>query len=216
MTLANDTISPADFEHEIGALKMEAEAFDGVEITAYNAPAVRDIIARATALSKKVEAARKAAKQPHLDAGKAIDAEYKVPLASITDLATLGKRLLQPFLIAEQRRAQEEAEAARKKAEALRDDAMLAERAEQQAKVATKAAEASGRVQSHSGLARAASLRTRRFATVTDGPALVAHYASHPSMVEEALRLANADIRAAKGEPITIPGVRVEEVQEVA
>jgi hypothetical protein len=102
------------------------------------------------------------------------------------------------------------------KAEALRNDAILADRASAQAKEAEKAAASAGKVQSSSGSARTISLRTIRSANVTDASALVAHYANHPAIIAEAERLANADIRAAKGAAISIPGVNINEEQVAA
>jgi hypothetical protein len=44
----------------------------------------------------------------------------------------------------------------------------------------------------------------------------VAHYASHPASIAEADRLANAEIRAAKGAEISIPGIEINEEQVAA
>lgn len=216
MTIPNDLPSAADFDHEIGALELEAQAFEGVEVDATIAEKIGAIIDRARKLAKRIESARKVAKEPHLEAGRRVDADFKVPVASATKIADDSKKLLQPYLIAEQKRQQAEAEAARIKAEALRNDAILADRANAQAKEAEKAAASAGKVQSSSGSARTISLRTIRSATVTDPVALVTHYASHPAIIAEAERLANADIRAAKGVKVSIPGIEIKEEQVAA
>jgi hypothetical protein len=209
--LPNET-GAADFENEIGALKMELDAFKGVEITAENAPEVRDVIARAGEMSKRAEARRKDDKQPHLDAGRAVDASYKPVLASIAEIGTAAKAILKPFIIAEQERQRAEAEAARKAAEKAREDAIMSERAAAKEKAAAEPVRISGGTTG----ARAVSLRTRRFAQITDAAALVVHYADRISVIEAAEKCANAEIRAAKGGAISIPGVTIAEEQEVA
>ncbi|MFT6474688.1 MAG: hypothetical protein ACJAUS_002413 [Qipengyuania sp.] len=216
MSIPNDLPSAADFDHEIGALQLEAKAFEGVEIDATVAEKIGAIIDRARKLAKRIDAARVVAKEPHLTAGRQVDADFKVPVSSASKVADDSKKMLQPYLIAEQRRQQAEAEAARLKAKALRNDAILADRASAQAKEAEKAAASAGKVQSSSGSARTISLRTVRSASVTDAAALVAHYASHPAIIAEAERLANAEIRAAKGAEISIPGIEINEEQVAA
>jgi hypothetical protein len=209
--MKNDIQAPEDFIHEIGALEMDAKAFEGVEITAENAPALRDVIARGVALGKKIEAARKGAKQPHLDACKDVDADFKPVAEHVSGIAGAAKGLLTPFLVAEQKRQQEAAAEARAWAEVLATkeaDAAAVETAKQVA--------VAGRVESASGLARAISLRTYRSARVTDAAAMVAHFAGHASVIEAAEKLANAAIRDAKGQPITIPGVEIVEEQRAA
>jgi hypothetical protein len=209
--MKNDIQSPDDFIHEIGALEMDAAAFDGVEITAENAPALRDVIARGVALGKKIEAARKCAKQPHLDACKDVDADFKPVAEHVTGISNGAKGLLTPFLVAEQKRQQEAAAEARAWAEVLASKEASATAAETE-----KQAAAAGRVESASGLARAISLRTYRSARVIDASALVAHFAGHASVIEAAEKLANAAIRDAKGEHVAIPGVEVVEEQRAA
>ncbi|MED5549805.1 MAG: hypothetical protein VX529_10660 [Pseudomonadota bacterium] len=216
MSIPNDIPSPADFEHELAALALEAKAFEGAEIDAKSAEKVGEIIDRARKLAKRIEDARKIAKDPHLKAGQKVDAEFKPTIASAEKIAADSKKLLQPFLVAEQKRRDAEAAEARRKAEALRDDALLADRAQSQAKEAEKVAASAHKVQSSSGSARTISLRTVRSAEVTDAAALVEHYAAHPAIIAEAERLANADIRAAKGAAITIPGVKIHEEQVAA
>jgi len=212
----NPAPSPDDFAHEVGALEMDAANFEGVTITSENAGALRDIVARGNDIKKRMEAARKDAKQPHLDAGKAVDAAFKPPIENTTGIVTTAKSRLQAYLIAEQERERAEAEAARKAAEALKDDAIIGQRVTEIADAKAKQAEQAGRVASQDGIAKVASLRTYRFAQVDDATALVAHYASNPDMIALAEKLANADIRAAKGAEITIPGVTVAEEKRVA
>lgn len=209
MTLHNEPGASA-FEHEIGALRMDLDALDGVTITADNAPNLRDVMARATALTKRMEAARKDQKQPHLDAGRAVDADYKPWLSDVASLKNAAGDRLTPFLRAEQERQQREAEAARKLAEQERGDTILEDRAKAKAAQASEAP----RVNSASGLAKAASLRTFRYAKVTDAAKLVAHFADDFGVIDAAEKAANAKIRAAKGRPLEIPGIEIIEEQK--
>lgn len=229
MTIPNDTGPRADdFTHSIDTLKHEAEAIEGVN--ADNAEAARDVIARAQQVSKRVEAARKEAKQPHLDASKAVDAEFKPLKEALDGIANTLKKALSDFLLAEERRRQQEAEAARKAAEeaaafaaeADMDDelaeraAKFAQKRQEQAQQAEQAAADKTRVGSQDGIARAASLRTYRYAEITHPAATANHYINHPDLLATLEKLANADIRAAKGEAVTIPGVAVREEKRVA
>lgn len=231
MTIPNDTGPRADdFLHSVEALKLEANKFQ--DVTADNAGDARDLIARTQALGKKVEAARKEAKQPHMDAAKAVDTEFKPLKEALDELVAAIKRPLQAYLVAEEKRRQAEAEAARKAAEeaaafaedASADDdeelaakaAEFAKRRQEKAEQAAALAENGAKVESKAGLSRAASLRTYRYAEVTDTAAAAAHYANHPDVIEAIQKVANAEIRAAKGAPVTIPGIVVREEQRVA
>src|SRR5690606_8071525 len=160
------------------------------------------------------------AKQPHIDAAKAVDAAFKPALAEVADALGVAKNPLALFLAAEEARhgaeageARRDAEDAAKTSEARKDDAAIAALAREYAEAPAlaakrkeRAAASAGNVGSASGLARAASLRVYRSARVIDSAALVAHYAGRQDVIDAALKLANADIRASKGE-ITIPGV---------
>lgn len=229
MTIPNDTGPRADdFTHSIDALRLEAKRF--TEVSGDNAGDARDLIARTQALSKKVEAARKEAKQPHLDAGKAVDAEFKPIKSTLDDLVAAIKKPLQAYLLAEEQRRQADAEAARKSAEdaaafaeAAQEDGELAARAaefarkrQEQAQQAEALAANKPRVESEDGIARAASLRTYRYAEVSDASAAATHYAKHPDLIAAIEKIANAEIRAAKGETVSIPGVTVREEKRIA
>lgn len=231
MTLRNDTGPRADdFTHSVDALRLEADRFE--EVTPDNASDARDLIARTQALGKKVEAARKEAKQPHMDAAKAVDADFKPLKEALDGLVAAVKKPLQAFLVAEEKRRQAEAEAARKAAEEAAafaqdasedEDAELAAKAEEfarrrqeKADQAAALAESGARVESKAGLSRAASLRTYRFAEITDPVAAATHYANHPDVVAAIQKVANAEIRAAKGAAVSIPGIVIKEEQRVA
>lgn len=229
MTIPNEAPPSADdFMFQVEALKLDADNLP--EINADTAPKVRDLLGRVTEMAKKIEAGRKAAKEPHLEAGRRVDAEFKPLTDTLAALKDAINRPLAAWLKAEQDRQRAEAEAARKAAEeaaafqeAMADDEDMAAKAKAfaekrqiEADLKQAQAEGSGRVQSASGFTRAAGLRTYRSAEITDAAALVAHFASHPDVVDAALKAANAAIHAAKGGEVNIPGVRVVEEQKVA
>jgi hypothetical protein len=229
MTIPNYAAPSADdFIHVVDALRLDIEAMP--EVNAETAPAIRDLLARTGEAAKKVESARKEAKEPHLEAGRQVDASFKPLLDTLAGLKDAINRPLAAFLKAEQDRQRAEAEAARKAAQEaaefsrqFEDDPEIAARAKAFAEQKAKAADAmssqadnAGRIGSATGTSRAAALRTYRRAEVEDAAKLVAHFASHPDVIDAALKAANAALRAAKGEDIQIPGVRVVEETKVA
>ncbi len=190
----------------------------------------RDEIGYGVSLAKEIDKQRDTEKRPHLEAGRKIDAAYKPLIEGAEHIQKDLKRQLSAFLSAKEaearRVAAEKAEAARRAEEAARkaaepeDDPFLAATADAapdpaqavaDAKVAALEVKAAGRVASETGGFATAGLKTVRKAKVTDFVALVAHYASHTDMQTLAERLANADIRHAKGAAITIPGVEIVE-----
>lgn len=215
--------SANDFDNEIGALNLEMEAFKDVTITSENAEKLRDIIARSAAIAKRVEEARKKAKDPHWEAGKKVDKDYKVPATRVVGVGDSAKALMKPFLIAEKKKAeekaarlQEEAAKANRLAERLKENQSFGEaagekavEAEKQAVVAEKAIKSAGQVQSHAGISRVVSLRQKRWAKVIDSKKLVEHYRAKQSVIDAAITCANAEIRASRGGEVIIPGVEV-------
>ena len=214
------------FAEEIENLKSRAEAFG--EINNENAGEARDLIGLAKKLAKDIDAKRKEEKEPHLTAGREIDGLYN-PLVQNAKAApaSVEKSLL--AFVTEQKRIAEEArreaerkaaeEAARAKAmeddELLRDDAAeAAKQAEAEAKLVAAESKMVGSVKGSEGF-RAASVRVTRKADVIDNLKLVHHYALHPDVVLAAVKAANADIRAAKGAPIEIPGVKIVELESL-
>lgn len=168
------------------------------------------------------EKARKAEKEPHLEAGRAVDAKWK----TLTDKGTLAAKTaataLTPWLQkvqaekdAEQKRLREEAEA---KAEEARKafqttaatDLEARAEAEQLAKEAAKATAAANKIDRS-----ATGLRTYWTATVTDYGALLAHMkANDPDglkiMLDEyATKQKNAGVRM-------LSGVLIEEERRAA
>lgn len=214
-----------DLNSRVSAIRDELLAIESV--TGENSGVVKDKIAKAKEIAKEIEEARKAAKEPHLEAGRQIDAAFNPLKDKITDAWSGPSKMLEAWMIAERKRAEEVArEAARLAAEkAEREKAITEFVGEQSEDVAAlntaaakakKLAEEAGRVQSASGEGRATGLKTVRTAKVTDAKALVVHYFEHPDVLGAATKLANAAIRAAKGGPISIPGVEVQEEQRLA
>lgn len=180
---------------------------------------------------RKVEAERKEKKQPHIDAGKAVDGRYnplKAPLQKIKDLLEPRIRAwlkAKEERIAEEKRqaeeealkAMQEAEDAKKAAEAAEGDvignAVAAEEAEAKADEALKEVSRvaqPARAKGDYGQ-RATGLRTVYRARVTDALAVLTHcyrrgnVADVDAIVELAERLASAHMRATKG-TAEIPG----------
>jgi hypothetical protein len=212
------------FAEEIYSLNERAENFGPVSDD--NAGEARDLIGIAKKLAKDIDAKRDEEKRPHLDAGREIDGTYKPLVESAKYACSTLEKSLTEFIVEQKRKAEEirraaEAKAAEEdaKAKALADDALLGESTAEAAQEAANAAEIAtakekmaGNVKGSEGF-RAAGLRTIRKATVTDQAKLIFHYHSHPDVMEVCLRLANAEIRAAKGAPISIPGIEVVETE---
>lgn len=203
-------------------------------ITDFNVNEARDAVGYGGDLAKEIDAQRDVEKRPHLEAGRKIDGAYKPLVTEAETLQKALKKTVEAFVVKREDEARKkaaaaaqalrEAEEARLKAEAEAaepiEDPFLAATAEPipdtkamaaAAKLAEAQAAASSRVSSAAGGYTAAGLRTIRKAKVTDFAALVQHYAGHREVKELCERLANADIRHAKGNPITIGGVEIVE-----
>ncbi len=197
-----------------------------------NASQVRDVIGSGSELAKEIEKQRKGDKQPHLDASRAIDAAYRPVTDEVSSAVKQLKGLLGKFLADQERiardKAQEEARKLREAEEAaeqVEDDPFLAATADvseaasditlatEKARLAEMEAKAASRIPSETGGFRATGLKTKRVAVVTDAAALAQHYVERGNTDLIALleRLANADVRHAKGGPVNLPGVLVEE-----
>lgn len=200
--------------------------------TADQAGQARDLLAKLTARGKEAEEARKAEKQPHLDAARDVDARYEPLKTLLAACAAPVKRLLEGWLQRERERQELEAAAARLEAKRLADEAAKAaqqagsvaaaaaaqvsmQRAEEASATARKAEAAKPQVASAVGGARAAALRRTWFAKLVSVPLACRRYGSHPEVVAVLEKLASAEVRAAKGK-ITIPGFSVEYKESVA
>lgn len=176
--------------------------------------------------AKDIEKARKADKQPHMDAAKAVDELYKPQVDRLTAAANIIKGLLTDFLRKkedERRRVEEErrraAEEARRKAEeasreaASVDQQVAAQKARGDAEAAAKVAEQTAKSRAQvTGQGRTVSLRTRRVAVIVDQGKVYRKFRDHPSVIEALQKLVNAEVRAGK----SVPGVEVREEQAAA
>jgi hypothetical protein len=189
------------------------------------------------AAEKAVEERRTAEKKPHIDAAKAVDAEWN----PLKDLLAKAKALVNPRLTAwlqklEQQRqeklrkereeadrlAREAAEAAAKAAEEAKKAGDVigatvaaeaaAKAAEEAGKNVTKLEKAPANLQSSLG-ARTKSLRTYWHARVTSHMQALAHFKNHPKVVELVEQLAEAE---AKEDAAPIPGVEFWKEQKAA
>jgi hypothetical protein len=210
--------------------RFKADADTVTEITEANAQFVRDHVGYGGKLAKEIDATRDDKKRPHLEAGRQIDGAYK-PLIEECDKIIKGlKQKLAAFLDAREREAKRIADEARRKLEEAErlaakaveepeEDPFLAataptvdvKAAHVEAKIAEGQALAASRVSSAAGGFAATSLKTKRSAKVTDWQKLAMHYLNSGDLRATLEKLANADIRHAKGAAIEIPGVEIVE-----
>lgn len=203
-----------------------------------------DFLTGAKRLLSEAEEARKAEKQPHLDAGRAVDESWAALKTRIEKVIGVVRPMIDAFAKAKAARQRAEAEAARKRAEDAARQAREAEEAAKNAMTPSARIEAEERVaaaqqaQEHeqrkaerasapvkiasaTGLANNRGLKTIRKAKIVSLGAALAHYKNNPALADAILTLANADLRhsptvdGVKRIP-TIPGIEFEESQEIA
>lgn len=181
----------------LSLLEMEGENwFDGAEVeTQAQADEVSKLIDAARKAAKAFDGDRKAEKQPHADAAKAVDVAWKPLIDGADRIVEVGKGALTPFLMAQEKAKRDAEEAARKKAadaaaEAARlaaenDGSLAAAKARDAAIEDAKRAEAAASFAERdkagakgSGMARALSLRTTWRSTIEDRRALLNHVAA--------------------------------------
>lgn len=207
------------------ATAQEAPRFN--ELTNDTAGAVRDFIGNVARIGKEAEASRKSLKQPHLDAGRTIDESFKPVVVLVDQIVKPLKKQLSDFLAEQERIKREVAEKARKEAEAkaalaakVKEDEFIGDFAEQEAEKAAKDAKYAELLAEQNNVKgtsdRAMGLRTYRKANVVNAAMLVGHYASNPDVIALCERLANAEIRAARGGEVSIPGIEIVEERKVA
>lgn len=192
-----------------------------------------DFLSGARQLFKEIEERRKVEKQPFLDAGYEIDAAFNRVKETVERAANLVKPLVEAFLreeeakekarkAKEERKARREAEAAehaRNQAEE-RNDVVGQQEAEERAEAAreaeAKAQKAeSAKLDSATGGGKRTALRTHRYAEITNVNQAMLYYRAHPEMTRLLLRLANAEVRSAKGKAINIPGFDIKEERKL-
>ena len=223
------------FAAEATEIADAASEWAGVEIASdTKAGELKDFLDTARAKLKEIEDRRKAEKQPFLDAGRDVDTAFNRVKDIIEKAGKLAKAPLEAYLKEQQRIAEErrraEQEAARKAAEEAERERMIAERnrnaaaiieAEEKAKKAAEAAKAAAaparaQVSSATGTgSNRTGLRNHRSAQITNINQAMLHYRGHADLAECITRLANADIRSAKGAQITIPGIDIIEEQKL-
>lgn len=223
------------FTAEATEIADAASEWANVEITTETkAGELKDFLDTARAKLKEIEDRRKVEKQPFLDAGREVDAAFKKVTGIIEQAGKLAKTPLEAFLREQQRiadekrraeqeaarKAEEEAERERQIAERNRNAAAMAE-AEEKRKEAEEAAKAAekerrARVASATGTgANRTGLRTIRSARIKNINQAMLHYRERAELAEVITRMANADIRAAKGAEITIPGIDIIKEQKL-
>ncbi len=181
--------------------------------------AILDDFRKAGADSEK---ARKAEKEPHLEAGRQVDAKWKPIVDKATRGATACKEALTPYRTAKQRAKDEAARKAREEAEAKAEAARAALQqaddlearfaAEQQIEQAAKLTAVANKIDRS-----ATGLRTTWQAEITDRKAALLHYIKfNPDAFAVLIQhLADADAR----DPATrreIPGVLFHEIKKAA
>lgn len=207
--------------------------FDGSEVESQaQADEVSRLIDAARKAKNKFDADRKAEKQPHMDAAKAVDTAWKPLIDGAERVAEVGKAALTPFLMAQEKAKREAEEAARREAERAAAEARrLAEQqngsleaakardaAIEEAKAAEARAAAAERDRAGArgaGMARKVSLRTTWRGIVEDRRALLNHIArTRPDDLADFLD--DWAARAVREGARDLPGVRVYEEKVAA
>lgn len=193
---------------------------------------LNDVIAKARKLYKNAEDARKAEKQPHMDASKAVDTAFAVAVSALEKTATSLKPIMTKWLqkVEAEKRAEAErqAEIARKAKEeadrlaaqaAASNDAMAAAQAEAAQKeaakldtAATRASKVKANVGSATGGGRSMALRTVTTAQIDNFNLVYRHFHEHPDVRDVLQRLANAAVRAG----VDVPGTTKLETKAAA
>ncbi|MEW2913855.1 hypothetical protein [Leisingera sp. JC11] len=195
------------------------------------AQSLNDFIAGVKKRKTATDKARKAAKKPHDDAGKAVQAAYNPIITKLETVISRTSPMLTAYLQKkeaarqedlrrqqeEARRAQEQADRKAAQAAARNDisgeiDAQAArEEAEKKAKDLAREAKTKANVASATGGGRTAALRTYHTAKVVNVRAAFMHYQDHPALAECLRSLADAEIRSKDFDPETmkIPGIEI-------
>ena len=176
---------------------------------------------------RDAEKARKDTKQPHLDAGKAVDADFKPVIEKLDRVKGVTSALLTPWIVEQRRIEQEEADRLRKERdaaeEAARRAAAEADQSDMEQVEAVAEAEADAEIKamdakkarSKRATVAGARLRTYRTGEMTDRKALLTHIAKADP---EFLTAAAAEWmrKAVNRGDTSIPGVAIHEEQKAA
>lgn len=203
------------------------------EITdAETATACEDFIAQVKAEIKAAEDERKKQKQPHMDAGAAVDEKFRPLQVTLKMIADLLSPLKTGWLKREQERlkreaeekeaaalkALEEAETAKATAPTTIEEAVRAEQAQKKADEAVADADRAGKSKAQlkgAFTSRATSLRTYWSARIVDYRMALLHYGEHDEVKAVIQKLADADARTHK-ETMNIPGCESQSEQKAA
>ena len=195
---------------------------------------ITDFVTGARKIATELDAARKAAKQPHLDAGKAVDDAFRRPLAIIERVVEKMKALQAAWLKAKKaeadriaaekalaaKKAAEEAAAAAAAAAARNDIAGEVEAAEARAAAEKALADAAKPVaaqsKSVSGGGRTMSLRTRRSVRIINARQAFLAVQDAPGVLDALQTALNARVRAATYDGSPIPGCEIVTEEVVA
>ncbi|MEM1363593.1 MAG: hypothetical protein AAGF94_18105 [Pseudomonadota bacterium] len=236
-------LPPAFDPHIVAELKRRTDEFlkatqvwlDLPDITdETSAQQITDQIGGLRGLHKSVEDARKAAKKPHDDAGRAVQDAFtpmSTKLKSATEQlkAKLGtyvtrraeeERQQKEAEAAEAERREEEAKAALAAAQQSNDvggqvDAQAAlEQAEKDAAIAAKGPSTS--VASMTGAGRTLAQRTVKQVTITNINVLFLHFRDDPRIAEVLRSFAAEAVRKKDYVDGSIPGIEVTEIQQIA
>lgn len=203
--------------HVDDLLTTVSDTLEGAEVTTdEQEEALAGLLDEARKAAKDADAKRKDEKQPHLDAGREVDANYNPIIKKAKAAADEIKAKLTPYRVAKQaardaeaKRIREEAEAKELAAqEALKSD-NLEQRveAEQQLETAQKM-----RVVANKADRAPTGIRTRQVATVTDYKALLLHIAHTDKQALDAW----LDGYAQRALPSQLPGVRIDTESKAA
>ncbi|NTS31387.1 hypothetical protein HQ945_08990 [Phyllobacterium sp. BT25] len=127
---------------------------------------------RMTDLAKRADNHRVIEKEPHLAASREVDDKWRDPIADAKDFANKLKRHVEPFLISEKRKQEEQQRKAREEAERQRQQAAEAESEEQRVEALQKAEQAEKQAETRNASAgrtgARVSVRVEKVGAVTD------------------------------------------------
>lgn len=216
-----DNAPPTDIEIEVTKLMERAQALPVGDLDAASVIPARAIIEAEVALRQRMDRERENAVRPHLDAQRQINGYWSRLIESGRTAAAIAKEKVAKYLAAEEARRRAAAAAAAEAAYAAEERAVEADNpfdiydrtkeANSALALARDTAKiAEGKAQVRGGGARALSLKTTHVVRVVDPEALVLHYAKHADVIAAATKLAQAQVRAAKGDPAGIAGIVVD------
>lgn len=167
-------------------------------------------------LHDKAEKLRAKEKQPHWDAGKAVDEKYKPLKTKADDTAKKLKKAVLPFKEEQDRKAEQiqraATEAAEKAAAAIEAENPGTEAAPVDIKVETNTPKIGGQYRID-GKRRAASVAEIISAKVTDAEKCAMYFIKSPEMLELLKRLSTAKFRA--DNDAEIPGAEIKKEKEI-